>query len=169
MVVDRVQMPDQFQRHQPVLLCGRGSEPLAGQERVRRRAAGQPWEDGERKVAILRKVASIAANQLGALDRAIAAQARALKEDPSIADTRDELEAFESKHGRGTFWKRLANAQNFYGSLPKMPDADVLFDAAGNKLYVASHVFTKTSGAATSSSTKATRVTGCTSCSTGRS
>ena len=37
--------------------------------------------------------------------------------------------AFEAKHGRGTFWKRLANAKNFYGSLPEMPDARLLFDA----------------------------------------
>jgi 5'(3')-deoxyribonucleotidase len=32
-------------------------------------------------------------------------------------------------HGRGAFWKRLAKARNFYGSLPEMPDARVLFDA----------------------------------------
>ena len=37
--------------------------------------------------------------------------------------------AFEAKHGRGAFWKRLANAKNFYGALPKMHDADLLFDA----------------------------------------
>lgn len=37
--------------------------------------------------------------------------------------------AFIAKHGRGTFWKRLANAKNFYGSLPQMPDAQVLFEA----------------------------------------
>ena len=37
--------------------------------------------------------------------------------------------AFEKKHGRGTFWKRLANAKNFYGTLPEMPDARLLFDA----------------------------------------
>ena len=37
--------------------------------------------------------------------------------------------AFIAKHGRGTFWKRLANAQNFYGSLPEMPDARLLFDS----------------------------------------
>lgn len=36
---------------------------------------------------------------------------------------------FIAKHGRGEFWKRLANAKNFYGSLPKMRDADLLFDA----------------------------------------
>ena len=37
--------------------------------------------------------------------------------------------AFEATHGRGSFWKRLANADNFYGSLPEMPDARRLFDA----------------------------------------
>jgi len=36
---------------------------------------------------------------------------------------------FIAKHGRGTFWKRLAKAPNFYASLPEMPDARVLFDA----------------------------------------
>jgi 5'(3')-deoxyribonucleotidase len=37
--------------------------------------------------------------------------------------------AFIAKHGRGTFWKRLANAPNFFGTLPEMPDARTLFDA----------------------------------------
>lgn len=37
--------------------------------------------------------------------------------------------AFIAKYGRGQFWKRLARAKNFYGSLPKMPDADLLFNA----------------------------------------
>ncbi len=37
--------------------------------------------------------------------------------------------AFIAKHGRGAFWKRLANAKNFYGTLPKMSDAELLFDA----------------------------------------
>ena len=37
--------------------------------------------------------------------------------------------AFISKHGRGTFWKRLAKAKNFYGDLPEMPDARILFEA----------------------------------------
>ena len=36
---------------------------------------------------------------------------------------------FITKHGRGEFWKRLARAKNFYGSLPQMPDAQRLFDA----------------------------------------
>lgn len=34
-----------------------------------------------------------------------------------------------AKHGRSAFWKRLAKAKNFYGSLPEMPDARILFDA----------------------------------------
>jgi len=37
--------------------------------------------------------------------------------------------AFEERHGRGEFWKRLARASNFYGELPEMPDARRLFDA----------------------------------------
>src|SRR3982750_160704 len=37
--------------------------------------------------------------------------------------------AFIAKHGRGQFWKRLARAPSFYGALPEMPDARVLFDA----------------------------------------
>ena len=36
---------------------------------------------------------------------------------------------FIAEHGRGVFWKRLARAKNFYGSLPEMPDAHLLFDA----------------------------------------
>jgi 5'(3')-deoxyribonucleotidase len=36
---------------------------------------------------------------------------------------------FIANHGRGTFWKRLANAKNFYGTLPEMHDARLLFDA----------------------------------------
>jgi hypothetical protein len=38
------------------------------------------------------------------------------------------VKQFEAKHGRGAFWKRLANAGNFYGSLPEMPDARLLFE-----------------------------------------
>jgi 5'(3')-deoxyribonucleotidase len=37
--------------------------------------------------------------------------------------------AFIAKHGRGEFWKRLAMASNFYGTLREMPDARRLFDA----------------------------------------
>ena len=36
---------------------------------------------------------------------------------------------FEAKHGRREFWRRIANARNFYGTLPEMPDARVLFEA----------------------------------------
>ena len=35
---------------------------------------------------------------------------------------------FIATHGRGAFWKRLAKAPNFYGDLPEMPDARLLFD-----------------------------------------
>ena len=37
--------------------------------------------------------------------------------------------AFESRHGRGEFWKRLARAPDFYGDLEEMPDAQELFAA----------------------------------------
>ena len=36
---------------------------------------------------------------------------------------------FRAKHGRREFWRRLSAAKDFYGSLPEMPDARVLFDA----------------------------------------
>jgi hypothetical protein len=42
------------------------------------------------------------------------------------------LRAFEAKHGRGSFWKRLANAENFYGTLPEMPDTRLLFDGVAH-------------------------------------
>ncbi len=37
--------------------------------------------------------------------------------------------AFEARHGRGEFWKRLARHGNFYGDLQQMPDAQILFQA----------------------------------------
>ena len=37
--------------------------------------------------------------------------------------------AFEEKHGKREFWRRIANASDFYGSLPLMPDAMELFEA----------------------------------------
>jgi 5' nucleotidase, deoxy (Pyrimidine), cytosolic type C protein (NT5C) len=37
--------------------------------------------------------------------------------------------AFEAKHGKREFWRRIAKARDFYGTLPEMPDARVLFDA----------------------------------------
>ena len=39
------------------------------------------------------------------------------------------IQQYEAKHGRNSFWKRLSSAKNFYGSLPEMPDARLLFDA----------------------------------------
>ena len=36
--------------------------------------------------------------------------------------------AFEAKHGRREFWRRIAKAPNFYGTLPEMADARELFD-----------------------------------------
>lgn len=36
---------------------------------------------------------------------------------------------FIARHGRGKFWGRLAKAKNFYGDLPEMTDARLLFDA----------------------------------------
>jgi 5'(3')-deoxyribonucleotidase len=37
--------------------------------------------------------------------------------------------AYIAKHGRGTFWKKLAQAPNFFGMLPEMSDSRRLFDA----------------------------------------
>jgi len=36
---------------------------------------------------------------------------------------------FEARHSKGEFWRRLANARNFYATLPLMADAQLLFDA----------------------------------------
>ena len=36
---------------------------------------------------------------------------------------------FEKRHGPREFWKRVARHPDFYGTLPLMPDAMVLFDA----------------------------------------
>jgi hypothetical protein len=36
---------------------------------------------------------------------------------------------YEAKHGKREFWRRIANARNFYGTLPEMADARRLFDA----------------------------------------
>ncbi len=45
-----------------------------------------------RRVELLRKISATAAGQLGNVERALQAQARALKEDPSLAESRLELE-----------------------------------------------------------------------------
>lgn len=39
------------------------------------------------------------------------------------------LDEFQASNGRAAFWKSLAAAPNFYGTLPEMPDARLLFDA----------------------------------------
>ena len=36
---------------------------------------------------------------------------------------------FDARHGRSEFWRRIARAPNFYGTLPEMHDARRLFDA----------------------------------------
>jgi hypothetical protein len=36
---------------------------------------------------------------------------------------------FQASHGGREFWRRIAKARNFYGTLPEMADARVLFDA----------------------------------------
>ena len=38
-------------------------------------------------------------------------------------------DAFQARHGSRELWKRIARADNFYGSLPQMPDARQLFEA----------------------------------------
>jgi hypothetical protein len=35
---------------------------------------------------------------------------------------------YEARHGRRDFWRRIAAAPHFYGTLPEMPDARRLFD-----------------------------------------
>ena len=42
------------------------------------------------------------------------------------------LSEFQATSGRKAFWKRLAAAPNFYGTLPEMPDARLLFDAVAH-------------------------------------
>jgi hypothetical protein len=37
--------------------------------------------------------------------------------------------AFEERHGRREFWRRIARAKDFYARLPLMHDARILFDA----------------------------------------
>ncbi len=36
---------------------------------------------------------------------------------------------FEERHGKREFWRRLANTPDFYGALPLMRDAQLLFDS----------------------------------------
>ena len=39
---------------------------------------------------------------------------------------------FEERLGKREFWRRLARARDFYGTLPLMPDAHLLFDAVAH-------------------------------------
>ena len=39
---------------------------------------------------------------------------------------------FEAHYGRREFWRRIATAPNFYGTLPEMPDARQLFEAVAH-------------------------------------
>ena len=39
---------------------------------------------------------------------------------------------YQDTHGKGDFWRRLARAPDFYGALPLMPDARLLFDAVAH-------------------------------------
>jgi hypothetical protein len=40
--------------------------------------------------------------------------------------------AFEDRHGRREFWRRIARARDFYASLPLMSDARTLFGAVAH-------------------------------------
>ncbi|GAA4012149.1 hypothetical protein GCM10022280_07440 [Sphingomonas swuensis] len=40
-----------------------------------------------------------------------------------------DVATFEARHGKGEFWRRLTRHGDFYATLPKMADADELFDA----------------------------------------
>ena len=40
--------------------------------------------------------------------------------------------AFESRYGRREFWRRIARARDFYGTLPLMPDARLLYDSVAH-------------------------------------
>ena len=41
-------------------------------------------------------------------------------------------QAYQEEHGKGEFWRRLARAPDFYGSLPLLPDARQLVDAVAH-------------------------------------
>ncbi|MBK9265561.1 MAG: tetratricopeptide repeat protein [Polyangiaceae bacterium] len=60
--------------------------------------------DVSARVNLLRKVARVAAENLSSLERAFEAQSRALRDDPSNADTRGELEQFAAQ---ANSWDKL--------------------------------------------------------------
>src|SRR3569623_817761 len=41
----------------------------------------------------------------------------------------EPFDRFQARHGSRETWRRIARADNFYGTLPEMPDARLLFDA----------------------------------------
>jgi hypothetical protein len=41
--------------------------------------------------------------------------------------------AFEKRHGSREFWRRLAQAEDFFGALPPLPDARTLYEAVRHK------------------------------------
>ena len=43
-----------------------------------------------------------------------------------------EAKQFETRRGRGAFWRDLAKSPDFYARLPEMPDARELFDAVAH-------------------------------------
>src|SRR5262249_45235188 len=65
--------------------------------------------DTNQRVSLLRKVARVAGQNLGNLERAFDAQARALKDDPSNSETRRELEVLAQEAGA---WDRLDTVFN---------------------------------------------------------
>ncbi len=62
-----------------------------------------------RRVELLRKIASTASGQLKDRERAFDAQARAVREDPALAESRDELEGFAEAAGT---WDKLVELYN---------------------------------------------------------
>lgn len=77
-------------------------------------------EDTTQRVALLRKIAQVSADNLNDLDRAMTAQAAALKADPANVEARDELEALAA---RAEAWSRLDEI--FSGIAADVTDADL--------------------------------------------
>jgi tetratricopeptide (TPR) repeat protein len=74
--------------------------------------------DVERRVALLRKISATAAGRLGAVDRALDAQARALQCDPTLADARAELEDLAEQAGA---WEAVVSI--YHGIASSLEDA----------------------------------------------
>ncbi|HOU93946.1 MAG TPA: tetratricopeptide repeat protein, partial [Polyangiaceae bacterium] len=74
--------------------------------------------DAERRVALLRKISATAAARLGAVDRALDAQARALQCDPTLSDARAELEDLAEQAGA---WETVVSI--YHGIASALDDA----------------------------------------------